>query len=330
MENQTSNRVLMVRPATFFYNEETAKNNSFQVEPSTSCQKRDIHDKAIAEFNGVVNLLRGAGVIVEVIHEEPDPTTTDSVFPNNWISFHCERSEATIGQPEGDPPLEDNTAVLYPMWSGNRQLERKKLRNEVMQILPVGTTLLDLSPLEKKGRYLEGTGSLVLDRSNRIAYACLSPRTTREVVELFCKRLGYNSMVFNGLDSKGKPCYHTNVMMSVADKYCIICLDAIVDLGERVEVEVMIKNSGKVLIPLSLEQMDQFAGNCLQLRGSQSTFLAMSSRAYSSLKEDQVAVIGQFDKILHADIETIENFGGGSVRCMIAELGEVEVDPQPS
>ncbi|CAL8072222.1 unnamed protein product [Orchesella dallaii] len=321
MENHISNRVLMVRPATFYFNEQTAQNNSFQIEPSKDCQKSDIHNKAILEFNALVDVLRNAGVTVEVIEEAAEPFTSDSVFPNNWISFHAEHTSAPATVlPEGKVEIVDKTAVLYPMWSENRQVERQKLFPEALKILPEGTTILDISPLEKEGRFLEGTGSLVLDRSNRIAYACLSSRTSQDSVELFCKRMGYKAMTFNGVDFTGKPCYHTNVMMSVADKYCVICLDSIVDLVERVEMEVMIKNSGKVVVSLSLEQMNEFAGNCLQLRGSQGTFLVMSSRAYEALTEEQIDMIGQFDNIIHSNVETIEKYGGGSVRCMIAEI----------
>lgn len=337
MECIVSNQVLMVQPATFYFNEETADNNSFQILPSTSTNKNDIHRQAIAEFNGVVSLLQNAGVTVKVIEEEAEPVTSDSVFPNNWISYHCEQSDMTgllttsltgtdfsIAIDELMGQIADKTAVLYPMWAKNRQVERKKLTSHALNFLPNATTIVDLSPLENEGRFLEGTGSMVLDRGNRIAYACLSPRTSKDAVELFCRRMGYKPMTFNGVDSTGKPCYHTNVMMSIADKYCVICLDAIADLGERVEVEVMLKNSGKAVITLTMEQVNSFAGNCLQLRGDQGTFLAMSSKAYGALTEEQIDMIGQFDTILHADVSTIEKYGGGSVRCMIAEMGEVE------
>lgn len=322
----------MVKPATFYFNEETAQNNSFQTPPSKNEGKLEIHQKAISEFNGLVRLLRSAGVTVEIIEESPDPVTTDSVFPNNWLSFHTEQSESTslststtekVGIDEVISVV-DKTAVLYPMWSENRRLERVKLFPQVSKILHKGTTVMDLSALESEERYLEGTGSLVLDRNNKIAYACLSPRTTRDAVELFCKRMGYKPIIFNAVDRQGKPIYHTNVMMSIADKYCVICLDSIEDLRERVEVEVSIKNLEKVIVPITLDQMNQFAGNCLQLRGLDGTFLVMSSRAFNSLTEKQIDIIGQFDNILNTDITTIENLGGGSVRCMIAELGEVQ------
>lgn len=338
MESVTSNRVLMVRPATFYFNEETACNNSYQVAPTSTCNKRDIRLNAIVEFNGVVDVLQAAGVTVEVIDEEVEPVTSDSVFPNNWISYHYEQNGMTrllatssvvandlVASLDGllfDEAV-DKTAIFYPLWAEARRVERQKLSSLALNFLPKDTVVLDLSPLEKQGRYLEGTGSLVLDRANRIAYACLSPRTTRDAVELFCRRMGYKAVIFNGVDSTGNPCYHTNVMMSIADKYAVICLDAITDLGERVEVEVMLKNSGKVVISLTPEQVNNFAGNCLQLRGDAGTFLIMSSRAYGSLTDEQKDTIEQFDKILHVDIPTIEKYGGGSVRCMIAELGEV-------
>lgn len=289
----------MIRPVNFAFNEETAVNNAFQEKATADAQA-----VAEREFDVFVALLRDAGVEVLVVNDTPEPYTPDSIFPNNWVSFHT-----------------DGTVVLYPMFAPNRRLERKQeVLDEIARNFVIRRRL-DLSGWEAKSRYLEGTGSMVLDRDQRIAYACLSPRTDMEVLEDFCGRMEFQPVTFAAADAGGLPIYHTNVMMCVADAYVVICADAISNARERAMVLDQIRLSGKAVVLITLTQMARFAGNMLQVSGaSGEKLLVMSSQAFGSLTGEQVAVLGSYNRILHADLSAIETNGGGSARCMMAEV----------
>jgi len=297
---QTTSHLLMIRPVNFSFNAETAVNNAFQVAASDERTA----EKALAEFNDFVQVLRDNGVDVTVIDDTPEPFTPDSLFPNNWVSFHP-----------------DGTVVLYPMYALNRRAERKPgVLERLAQKFSLGRTL-DLSHFENEELYLEGTGSMVLDRENKIAYACLSPRTDRAVLQDFGEKMGYRPVVFHAVDTAGRDIYHTNVMMCIADKYAVICLDSLPDAGERALVKTELEGSGKVLVEISLDQMNHFAGNMLQVHNARGEkLLVMSTQAYASLTQGQVGLLTFFNRIIHSPLTTIETNGGGSARCMMAEV----------
>jgi hypothetical protein len=297
---QTTNHILMIRPVNFSFNAETAVNNAFQVAtPGEGAQ-----ESALAEFEGLVKVLRDNGVDVIVVDDTPDPYTPDSIFPNNWISFH-----------------EGGQICLYPMYAANRRLERKPgVIQELGRRFTIHATL-DFSSYEKEGLFLEGTGSMVLDRDRKIAYACLSPRTDKKVLQDFGEKMGYTTEVFTAVDGRGQPIYHTNVMMCVADRYVVICLDSLPVVAEREHITGTIRNSGKERIDITLEQMNHFAGNMLQVHNAKGEqLLVMSTQAYESLRPAQIARLSSFNRIIHSSLTTIETNGGGSARCMLAEV----------
>jgi hypothetical protein len=290
----------MIRPVRFGYNAETAVNNSFQV----AGMNEGAQDKALAEFDDFVEALRKKGVDIIVVQDTPEPNTPDSIFPNNWISFHS-----------------DGTVIFYPMYASNRRLERKQHVIDTVRGLFKINSQIDLSNYESKNIYLEGTGSMVLDRDNKIAYACLSPRTDKKILEDFCRQTGYKPVSFRALDEKGREIYHTNVMMCVADRYVVICLDSITEKTERDIVVSAINKTGKEIIDITFDQMNHFAGNMLQVENSSGQkLLIMSSQAYGSLTKEQVDQLNGFNNIIHSSLTTIETNGGGSARCMMAEV----------
>lgn len=299
---QTTSHLLMIRPARFGYNPETAVNNAFQQKPLDDAQS--IQEKALREFDGFVNVLRVNGVDITVVQDSPSPHTPDSIFPNNWVSFH-----------------DDGAIYLYPMFALNRRQERKPAVLEEVKKKFLVTQTHDLTPYENETSFLEGTGSMVLDRDNKIAYACLSERTHPDVLESFCEISGYRPVAFYAIDQSGKPIYHTNVMMCVADRYVVICLEAIPDDKERELVMSVILASGKEIVEISLDQMNHFAGNMLQVENQEGKkLLVMSTQAWSSLLPNQVEKLTRFNPIIHSSLETIEANGGGSARCMMAEI----------
>lgn len=302
---QTTSHILMIRPVNFSFNAETAVNNAFQQDPGDDGSgDAGTQRQALAEFNNFVALLRDNGVDVTVIDDTPDPYTPDSIFPNNWISFH-----------------EGGLVCLYPIFAVNRRLERKPgVLQQLGRAFRIGQTL-DFSSYEKEGLFLEGTGSMVLDRDNKIAYACLSPRTDQSVLLDFCAKTGYRPELFDAVDSRRQAIYHTNVMMCVADRYVVVCLDSLPVEAERRHLSATILDSGKGLIPISLQQMDRFAGNMLQVNNQQGErLLVMSSQAYDSLSPEQIRHLSSYNRILHSPLTTIETNGGGSARCMMAEI----------
>jgi hypothetical protein len=297
---QNTSNVLMIRPLHFVYNEETAVNNSFQKKGN----QENLSEKAVQEFDELVKELQKQDIEVTVIEDSPVPHTPDAIFPNNWISFH-----------------ESGTYCLYPMFAPNRRKERK---TEVLDIIRKKFhyhKLFDFTDYESENLFLEGTGSMVLDRDKRLVYACISPRTSLLVLEDFCKKMDYRHVVFHATDKTGNNIYHTNVMMCVADKFVVICVDSIMDAQEKKYVTDTILSSGKEIIPINLEQMNQFAGNMLQLENkNKEKILVMSNAAWFSLSPEQKEKLVQYNRIVHASLQSIESNGGGSARCMIAEI----------
>jgi hypothetical protein len=290
----------MIRPVHFTFNEQTAVNNAFQ----SIGFSEDAQTKALKEFDDFVELLRKSNVDVLVIQDTGDPHTPDSIFPNNWISFH-----------------ESGNVVLYPMFAENRRRERKPVILERIRERFQVHNLIDLTRHEKNNTYLEGTGSLVLDRDQRIAYACLSPRTDSELVEEFCSIMDYQPVIFEANDAAGRSIYHTNVLMCVADSFVVICLEAIPGHAQRAAVEKAIVSSGKKLLSISIDQMNRFAGNMLQIKnGAGEPLLVMSSTAYKALTPAQIHILEASNTIIHSPLDTIEINGGGSARCMMAEV----------
>jgi len=297
---QTTSHILMIRPVNFGYNAETAVNNAFQVQS----YEHNIQQMARQEFDDFVAILQDNGVDITVIEDTPIPHTPDSIFPNNWISFHS-----------------DGTLMLYPMFATNRRAERKKHVLERVQEKFVVNKKVDLSNYEAKNEFLEGTGSMVLDRENRIAYACISPRTDEKVLTDFCTRMKYTPVVFNATDGNGYAIYHTNVLMCVADKYVVICLESVSDPLQNKLVAETIIDSKKKIIPITLHQVDHFAGNMLQVENKNGEkLLIMSTQAFESLTNGQVEELGTYNRIIHSPLTTIETNGGGSARCMMAEV----------
>jgi len=299
IDMQNTNTVLMIRPVAFAYNAETAVNNKFQIAGNMEAAQA----KALDEFDAFVNTLRSNDIDVTVINDTPQPHTPDSIFPNNWISFHNE------------------AIVLYPMYATNRRAERKQQVMDAIYAKLGVRQVVDLTGHEANNIFLEGTGSMVLDRENHIAYACLSPRTDEQVLADFCRQMGYTAVLFHGVDGNGQSIYHTNVMMCVADKYIVICFDYIPDDEEKINVINAILQTGKEIIDISLDQMNHFAGNMLQVENKQGEkLLVMSEQAFNALTYDEISRLEKYNRIVYSGLDTIEQNGGGSARCMIAEL----------
>lgn len=290
----------MIKPVSFGYNAETAVNNAFQVKSVDD----NVQQKALKEFNDFVNILQSNGVDVTVVEDTASPHTPDSIFPNNWVSFH-----------------HDGTLLLYPMYAVNRRAERKEhVLKKIMEKFSVSKQI-DLSIYEDRNIFLEGTGSMVLDRDNRIAYACISPRTNEQLLAEFCRQMNYKPVVFNATDGNGQAIYHTNVLMCVADRFVVICLESITAPDQQQFVSEAIINSKKKIIPITLHQMQHFAGNMLQVENDKrEKLLVMSSQAYEALTIEQVQELNKFNRIIHSPLTTIETNGGGSARCMMAEV----------
>jgi hypothetical protein len=298
---QTTSTILMIRPVNFGFNEQTAGSNAFQ---NQNAEQQQVQDKALKEFDGFVKILRNNGVEVIVIDDTIEPHTPDSIFPNNWVSFHS-----------------DGTVFLYPMMAENRRLERRE--DIIMQLEDEFKVkhVIDLSRYEHDHKFLEGTGSMVLDRENKLAYACLSPRTDKEVLDQFCLESGYTPVLFHAVDENGMDIYHTNVLMCVGSSFVVICLDSVKDVAEKENVVNVIRASKKQLIPISFDQMNHFAGNMLEVQNKAGeSLIVMSESAWGSLNYEQKAILSSFSKPVYADISTIESNGGGSARCMMAEV----------
>ncbi|MGB4545990.1 MAG: arginine deiminase-related protein, partial [Flavobacteriaceae bacterium] len=301
-----TNHILMIRPAQFRMNEQTAVNNYFQAQAGMTPEA--VEKKAQEEFDTYVSVLREKGVQVTVVQDTLDPDTPDALFPNNWVSFH-----------------QDATVALYPMFAENRRLER---REAVLEILEedgfIIDQVMDYTAAEDSGIFLEGTGSLILDRVHKKAYCALSSRADEELFIEFCEDFEYTPVIFTAnqtVAGKRLPIYHTNVMMCLAETFAVICSDSIDDKKARKAVLNHLKEDGKEVIAISEVQMHSFAGNMLQVLGSNETpYLVMSTTAYESLQPDQLSKIRKHCEIIHADLSTIETCGGGSARCMMAEV----------
>jgi hypothetical protein len=297
---QTTSHILMIKPVAFDFNAETAVNNAFQQTGGNA----NAQQRAEIEFDGFVEALTAAGVDVTVVRDTPVPHTPDSIFPNNWISFH-----------------QDGALILYPMYAANRRAERKAHVVAAIASKFEIDRCIDFSGEEAGGRFLEGTGSMVLDRANAVAYACLSPRTDERLFHEWCERIGFTGISFRSVDAQGGEIYHTNVMMCVADRYAVICSESIRDSEERRAVLEQLTKNGKHLVEIGYDQMNRFAGNMLQVENaSGQTLLVMSSQAYAALTAEQIKTLEAFNPILHADLTAIETNGGGSARCMMAEV----------
>lgn len=296
----------MIRPVAFRMNEQTAVNNYYQKE-ADGLSASEVQTEAIDQFDQFVNVLRGEGVNVTVFDDTADPATPDSIFPNNWISFH-----------------EDTKLRLYPMYAENRRLERREdIVEGLKKSFEIGE-VVSFADWESKNAYLEGTGSLLLDRQNKLAYAAISERTMSEVLEDFSKEAGYEPVTFHALqtvEGKRLPIYHTNVMMCLGEEFAVVCLDSIDDTTERANLVSKLESTNKEVIEISEKQKEQFAGNMLQVLGSDNQRLVvMSSAAFNSLDDDQKERLSRHGKLVHSDIHTIEKLGGGSARCMMAEI----------
>ena len=303
MAQQTTSNILMVRPSNFGFNEETAANNSFQSK-EVSLTNEEVKIKAIEEFDNFVAKMRGEGINIEVVEDTDDPIKTDAVFPNNWVTFH-----------------KNGNVITYPMFSVARRSER---REDILEKLKENfeiTEIVRLEKFESDNRFLEGTGSMILDRANKIAYACTSPRTEEGLLDVFCELNDYQKAAFQSVDANDEDIYHTNVMMALGEDFVVICMETIKDQYQKEMLLNHFKNTNKAVIHISFEQILSFAGNMLQVRNETGeTYLVMSQQAFESLTEEQIKKIKMRTNILYSPIKTIETLGGGSARCMMAEV----------
>lgn len=299
---QAPSAVLMIRPKAFGANPQTAGTNAFQHRPDDNSQF--INEQALTEFDKMVDLLRSNDIEVIVVEDTDEPVKPDAIFPNNWISFH-----------------HDGTVVLYPMLAENRREERTIPVIEKLQENFSIRTTIDLTAHEKQNQFLEGTGSIVFDYTNRIAYASRSPRTSEDVLNEICRKLGFTSIVFDAADEQGRAIYHTNVLLCVGAEFVIICLDAIQNEGDQEKLLNSFSTTNHKVIAISYEQMKLFAGNMMEVKSkSGEPFVLMSQRAYHALLPGQLDAVSRFAEPLAVSIPTIEEYGGGSVRCMVAGI----------
>lgn len=308
MPHQSTQNILMIRPATFRMNEQTAINNHYQQTPK-GLHEKDVLTQALAEFDGLAAVLRENGVRVHIFDADEEQDTPDALFPNNWISFH-----------------HDGVVGLYPMFAENRRSER---REDVIVDLEHRygfdiQEVIDFTEFESHKKFLEGTGSIVLDRQHHRAYAALSPRTDRLAFEHFCQVLNFEGIVFTARQSTAEgrsPIYHTNVMMSIGSTFSAICLSAIDDEDERTMVKESLAENGLEIIDLSEDQINHFAGNMLEvLSQSGERLIVMSAQAEQSLTNEIKNRLSSHGRIISSPLETIESCGGGSARCMLAEI----------
>lgn len=305
MRQQTTPHILMVRPANFGFNPETAESNAFQSRDQLLTAD-EMRQAALLEFDRFVATLREAGVQVIVAEDSAVPVKPDAVFPNNWVTFH-----------------QEGHIITYPMFAPTRRLERSEAIIDT--VLKAGFKAdgmrTHLEQSEAQQVFLEGTGSIIFDHVHRLAYACLSPRTDAGLLDTLCAQIGYQSVVFHSVDGNGQDIYHTNVMMALGETFVVICLDTVRDPQERALLEATFARTGKAIVEISLDQMNRFAGNMLQVRSLEGEpLLVMSHQAYEALDAAQVQTLEQHSKLVHPDIKVIETYGGGSARCMMAEV----------
>lgn len=294
--------ILMVRPAAFGFNEETAANNYFQSNPGID--KEQLQQKALAEFDNMVQTLRSHGITVLVIEDSKEPPKPDAIFPNNWLST----------SPGG-------VLSVFPMYAPSRRIEK---RDEILDQLAkefVIREVQDWGEYEAEGRFLEGTGSMVIDHDNKMIYACVSERTSLPVLEKYAAANNFQAIVFLATDKNGRPVYHTNVMMALGEGFCVLCEEAIEEEWELIAVRQLLESTGHSIIAITRDQMHQFAGNMLQLKNNDGEkYLVMSRSAFNSLRKEQKQMLEAYSTLLPIAVPTIEEVEGGSVRCMMAEV----------
>lgn len=294
--------ILMVRPAAFGFNTETARNNYFQTNPGIS--KEELQQTALAEFDNMVQTLRNHSIHVIVIEDTKEPAKPDAVFPNNWLST----------TPEG-------LVIVFPMYASNRRAEK---RDDILEQLAKEFMVKDVqdwSEYEVEGRFLEGTGSMVIDHDEKMIFACISERTSMPLLEKFASANHYQAIVFLATDKNGNPVYHTNVVMAMGEGFCVLCEEAIEEEWELIAVRQLLQSTGHAIIPITREQMYAFAGNMLEVKNSNGeNILVMSQAAFNSLRKEQKTLLEAYAKLLPVAVPTIEAVEGGSVRCMMAEI----------
>ncbi len=298
---QSTSYIFLVRPASFGFNAQTEVSNAFQQKSKQSAS--DISQKAIEEFDLFASRLQEKGIDVTIIQDTKTQVKPDAVFPNNWGTFH-----------------HNGTAILYPMATPNRQAEKRPEIIETIKEKFQISRIIDLSEYEKQNKFLEGTGSIIFDHVHKKAYAGLSPRTDKDVLSELCNQIGYEAVPFTAIDAHGKEIYHTNVMMCLSEKFAVICLESIADENEKTNVIENLENTGHEIIDISLEQVNQFAGNMITLNNKQADITVMSQSAYNALTPDQLESISFYSEICPMNVSTIEKIGGGSARCMISEI----------
>ena len=300
--SQIASSILMVRPASFGFNAETAQNNVFQ--KNIKASQKEIQKKAVAEFDKFVATLRKKGIEVIVFEDTAKPVKPDALFPNNWFCT-----------------LDDGTLAVFPMYAPNRRIEK---RNDLLQMLVDKYNVRDVedwSEYEAESLFLEGTGSMIIDQDYKVIYACISPRTNKSVLEKFAKAHGYKAMLFYSKDENGTDVYHTNVIMHLGETYAVICMESITNETERIAVSQLLISTGHEVIPISLKQVHAYAGNMLQVKNAKGEkFTILSKSAYNSLTKEQRDILQMHTILLPVDINTIETIGGGSTRCMMAEI----------
>jgi hypothetical protein len=293
----------MIRPANFRYNAETAENNAYQHKPEGE-SNATIQKQALSEFDNAVKMLREQDIHVTVIQDSDSPIKPDAIFPNNWFSTH-----------------EDNILITYPMWAENRRIERRDDIIEQISEEYVVDRRYSFEYMEDDGMFLEGTGSMILDRMNKVVYACLSARTDIRVLDRFCILMGYEKVTFFATDEEGTEIYHTNVMMGMGETYAFVCLESIKDEKEKSNLVNKLKSTGKHIVELSQKQVNNFAGNMLKVSNKfGEAFLIMSASAASAFSKTQLKELEALNNLIIIPIPTIEKFGGGSIRCMMAEI----------
>ena len=303
MSEHLAHQVILVRPVNFGFNPETAVSNAFQQAAGNAADPFAIQNKALEEFTALAAALTGAGIDVLIFDDTPEPRTPDSIFPNNWFSTHS-----------------DGALCLYPMMAENRRAERRAGIVETLREKFDVRRTLDLTERENEGQFLEGTGSLVLDHKERVAYGCLSPRTDKELFLNWARRMNFADVSFSAFDAAGRAIYHTNVLMCIGDSFAVVCLESVTSDEERSLLRKTIERTGKEIVGISRGQMNDFAGNMLLLQNKAGEhFLFMSRRAFDSLNKGQITTLSKYARLVPVDISTIETCGGGSVRCMIAE-----------
>lgn len=304
IQPQSTAKIMMIRPVKFGFNQETAASNEFQQEAFAAQTQATAQQVAREEFDLMIDQLEKAGVELHIFDDTDQVERPDAVFSNNWVSFH-----------------QSGKVVLYPMMAENRRLERRRDIIDALAGRFKVEEIIDLTHFEAEGKFLEGTGSMVLDRRYKIAYACLSPRTHREVLDAFGKAMGYEVVAFSASDEQDKPIYHTNVLMCVGDIFAVVCLDAIKDPDERLMVRSVLEETDKEIIEITLDQMRHFAGNMLMVRNTRGDkFLVMSTQAYESLTARQKDQLDDYARLLYTELSVIEGNGGGSARCMMTEI----------